>query len=51
MLNVSGVRTLIKTLGNFVDTISKMANLSIADQWDEHGKPIHFRKIEDKEFI
>ena len=44
------IRPIFTTLSMFVDLISKMAKLQIADEWDANGKPIHYTKITAEDF-
>jgi len=44
------IAKLFKALGYFVDTISKMASLQIADEWNEQGQAIHYQKLLPEDF-
>lgn len=46
-----GIGTVITAISAFVDVLVKMATSMVPDQWDAEGNPIHYRKIENSEWI
>lgn len=46
-----GIGNVIRALSDFVDVIQKMASLNVPDKWDKDGNPIHYKKLENKDFI
>ena len=47
----SGIGDIIPVISQFVDLIIKMSSLMIPIEWNEHGTPVKFRKIENEEFV
>ena len=46
-----GIGVVIQALSSFTDVIIKMATSQIPDEWSKDGTPIHYRKLENREFI
>ena len=42
---IQAVNGTVEMMSKMADTVVKIASATIPDKWDEHGKPIHFTKI------
>lgn len=43
------LQPVVNSLSSMAETISKLAKMQIADEWNSEGKPIHFKKITSDE--
>jgi hypothetical protein len=44
------IRTMVGYIGDMAETVQKIAALSIPDEWNKEGKPIHFRQLNTNDF-
>ena len=50
MWNLQSLRYIAWQLSFMTMTVANIAKLSIADEWNDDGKPIHFRQMNDTDF-
>ena len=44
------IRTMVGYIGDMAETVQRIAALSIPDEWNKEGKPIHFRQLNTTDF-